>query len=276
MTYSESPFSQLSDELWHVFGGRRRFPTTRDEIPGGGTASARRSRTGRPVRVLREAGRRQHVPPGGRDKSLRWPGADPGGGGRWVRRPPPPGTEGPAPRARVPSSQWHKKGHWCPLNGCSWQTPFKHNMAINIWKSCKSVFAFVKNRSSPSHIRSSLPRRPPLAEILDPCLVAPPMRGTKSLICTASNGTTGSTTTTAGSAKRLMSSEKAARRTVVCSSIHAQGHVQSSAGRRRSLLWPTWRDSSWPGAAASARRGRGEHLRGHSRQKIAAARRQLI
>ena len=29
MTYSESPFSQLSDELWHVFGGRRRFPTTR-------------------------------------------------------------------------------------------------------------------------------------------------------------------------------------------------------------------------------------------------------
>ena len=30
MTYSESPFSQLSDELWHVFGGRRRFPTTRE------------------------------------------------------------------------------------------------------------------------------------------------------------------------------------------------------------------------------------------------------
>ena len=29
MTYSESPFSQLSDELWHVFGGRRRFPTNR-------------------------------------------------------------------------------------------------------------------------------------------------------------------------------------------------------------------------------------------------------
>ena len=29
MTYSEPPFSQLSDELWHVFGGRRRFPTTR-------------------------------------------------------------------------------------------------------------------------------------------------------------------------------------------------------------------------------------------------------
>ena len=29
MTYSESQFSQLSDELWHVFGGRRRFPTTR-------------------------------------------------------------------------------------------------------------------------------------------------------------------------------------------------------------------------------------------------------
>ena len=29
MTYSESPFSQLSDELWQVFGGYRRFPTTR-------------------------------------------------------------------------------------------------------------------------------------------------------------------------------------------------------------------------------------------------------
>ena len=29
MTYSESPVSQLSDEIWHVFGGRRRFPTTR-------------------------------------------------------------------------------------------------------------------------------------------------------------------------------------------------------------------------------------------------------
>ena len=33
MTYSESPFSQLSDELWHVFGGRRRFPTTRVTRP---------------------------------------------------------------------------------------------------------------------------------------------------------------------------------------------------------------------------------------------------
>ena len=32
----------------------------------------------------------------------------------------------------------------------------------------KSVFAYVKNRSSPSHIRSSIPWRPPLAEILDP------------------------------------------------------------------------------------------------------------
>ena len=30
MASSESPFSQLSDELWHVFGGRRRFPTTRE------------------------------------------------------------------------------------------------------------------------------------------------------------------------------------------------------------------------------------------------------
>ena len=44
-------------------------------------------------------------------------------------------------------------------------------MAINILKSCKSVFAYVKNRSSPSHIRSSIPWRPPLAEILDPRLL---------------------------------------------------------------------------------------------------------
>ena len=43
-------------------------------------------------------------------------------------------------------------------------------MTINILKSCKSVFAYVKNRSSPSHIKSSIPWRPPLAEILDPRL----------------------------------------------------------------------------------------------------------
>ena len=50
-------------------------------------------------------------------------------------------------------------------------TPFRHNMAINILKSCKSVFAYVKNRSFPSHIRSSFPWRPLLAEILDPRLI---------------------------------------------------------------------------------------------------------
>ena len=44
-------------------------------------------------------------------------------------------------------------------------------MAINILKSCKSVFAYVKNCSFPSHIRSSFPWRPPLAEILDPRLL---------------------------------------------------------------------------------------------------------
>ena len=44
-------------------------------------------------------------------------------------------------------------------------------MAINILKSCKSVFVYVKNHSFPSHIRSSYPWRPPLAEILDPRLV---------------------------------------------------------------------------------------------------------
>ena len=79
-----------------------------------------------------------------------------GGGGRWARRP------------RWVRLEGRKKGHWCPLNGCS--TPLKHNMAINILKSCNFVFAYVKNRSSPSHIRSSIPWRPPLAEILDPRL----------------------------------------------------------------------------------------------------------
>ena len=39
MTYLESPFSQLSDELWHVFGGRRRFPTTRDAPAPGATVT---------------------------------------------------------------------------------------------------------------------------------------------------------------------------------------------------------------------------------------------
>ena len=83
------------------------------------------------------------------------------GGGGALGRAPTPGTEGPAPSGR-------NKGHWCLLNGCS--TPFRHNMAINILKSCKSVFAHVKNRSFPSDIRSSFPWRPPLAEILDPRL----------------------------------------------------------------------------------------------------------
>ena len=39
MTYLESPFSQLSDELWHVFGGHRRFPTTREALSGARTVS---------------------------------------------------------------------------------------------------------------------------------------------------------------------------------------------------------------------------------------------
>ena len=79
---------------------------------------------------------------------------------------------------RVPPSPppaFDAHGHCCPLNGCS--APFKHNMAkkilknhnmsINILKSCKSVFSYTKNRSSTSHIRPSIPWRPPLAEILD-------------------------------------------------------------------------------------------------------------
>ena len=90
-----------------------------------------------------------------------------GGGGRWVRHPPL-GRRDPLRRRGFLHLKGRKNGHWCPLNGCS--TPSKHNMAINILKSCKSVLAYVKNRSSPSHIRSSIPWRPPLAEILDPRL----------------------------------------------------------------------------------------------------------
>ena len=61
------------------------------------------------------------------------PGADPGG--RWVRRPPL-GRRDPRRRRGFLRLKGRKKGHWCPLNGCS--TLFKHNMAINILKS-KSV-----------------------------------------------------------------------------------------------------------------------------------------
>ena len=89
-----------------------------------------------------------------------------GSRGRWVRRPSL-GRRDPR-RRRFLRLKCKKEGHWCPLNGCS--TPFKHNVAINILKSCKYVFAYVKNRSSPSHIRSSIPWHPPLAEILDPRL----------------------------------------------------------------------------------------------------------
>ena len=59
-------------------------------------------------------------------------------------------------------------------------------MAINILKSCKSVFAYVKNYSSPSHIRSSIPWRPPLAEILDPRLLIEIYDGTPSSEAAAS------------------------------------------------------------------------------------------
>ena len=90
------------------------------------------------------------------------------GGGRWGGRPPL-GRKDPRRRRGFPRLKGRKKGHWCLLNGCS--TPFRHNMAINILKSCKYVFAYVKNRSFPSHIRSSFPWRPPLAEILDPRLI---------------------------------------------------------------------------------------------------------
>ena len=89
------------------------------------------------------------------------------GGGRWGGRPPL-GRKDPRRRRGFPRLKGRKKGHWCLLNGFS--TQFRHNMAINILKSCKSVFAYVKNRSFPSHIRSSFPWRPPLAEILDPSL----------------------------------------------------------------------------------------------------------
>ena len=91
------------------------------------------------------------------------------GGGRWGGRSPL-GRKDPRRRRGFPRLKGRKKGHWCLLNGCS--TPFRHNMAIHILKSCKSVFAYVKNRSLPSHKRSSFPWRPPLAEILDSRLVS--------------------------------------------------------------------------------------------------------
>ena len=92
------------------------------------------------------------------------------GGGRWGWRPPLGRKDSRRSRRRgFPRLKGRKKGHWCLLNGCS--TPSRHNMAINILKSCKSVFAYVKNRSFPSHIGSSFPWRPPLAEILDPRLI---------------------------------------------------------------------------------------------------------
>ena len=90
-------------------------------------------------------------------------------GRRWGRRPPL-GRKDPRRRRGFPRLKGKKKGHWRLLNGCS--TPFRHNMAIKILKSCKSVFAYVKNRSFPSHIRSLFPWRPPLAEILDPHLLS--------------------------------------------------------------------------------------------------------
>ena len=85
------------------------------------------------------------------------------------------GVLGPAPTPATKEPGFlrlkcRKKGHWCPLNCCS--TPFKHNMAIEILKSCKSVFEYVESRSTPSHIRSSIPWRRPLAEILDPRLMS--------------------------------------------------------------------------------------------------------
>ena len=66
------------------------------------------------------------------------------GGGRWVQRPPL-GRSDPRRRRGFLRLKVRKKGHWCPLNGCS--TPFKHNMAINILQSCKSAFLNANNRS---------------------------------------------------------------------------------------------------------------------------------
>ena len=68
-------------------------------------------------------------------------------GSRGVRRPPLGRRDDPSRRRGFLRLKGRKKGHWCPLNGCS--TSFKHNMAINILKSYKSVLAYVKNRSSP-------------------------------------------------------------------------------------------------------------------------------
>ena len=106
-----------------------------------------------------------------------------GGGGRWGGRPPL-GRKDPRRSRGFPRLKGRKQGHWCLLNGVSCSTLFRHNMAINILKSCKSVFAYVKKRSFPSHIRSSFPWRPSLAEILDPrlrCERTPPPSPTTNL-----------------------------------------------------------------------------------------------
>ena len=55
---------------------------------------------------------------------------------------PTPGTAGPMPKVQVPSSQGQKEGTLVSWNGYS--TPLKHNMAINILKSCNFVLEYVK------------------------------------------------------------------------------------------------------------------------------------
>ena len=91
-------------------------------------------------------------------------GADPGGG-RWGGRPLFPRTERPAPRARFLRSRDGTEGHH--------STPFKHkhSIVINVLKCCKSVFAYVRNHPSPSHMGPSISEHSPLAEILDPPLM---------------------------------------------------------------------------------------------------------
>ena len=63
-----------------------------------------------------------------------------GGGGRWVRRPPL-GRRDPRRRRGFLRLKGREKGHRCPLNG--YLTPFKHAIAINILKNCKSVLAYM-------------------------------------------------------------------------------------------------------------------------------------
>ena len=71
---------------------------------------------------------------------------------------PPLGRKDLRRRRGFPRLKGRKKGHWCLLNGYS--TPFRHNMAINTLKSCKSVFAYVQKSLIPIPYKVIIPLAP--------------------------------------------------------------------------------------------------------------------